>query len=46
MFSQICLCVIEETIGLRTSVKVLYRERGRENSPLFLALHDDALSVC
>ena len=35
MCSQICLCVIERTIGVWTSVKVLYHERERENGPLF-----------
>ena len=42
-FSEVCLCVIEWTIGVWTSVKVLYHERDRENGPLFQALRDDAL---
>ena len=35
MCCQVCLCVIERTIGVWTSVKVLYHERDRENGPLF-----------
>ena len=35
MCSQVCLCVIERTIEVWTSVKVLYHERDRENGPLF-----------
>ena len=35
MCSHVCLCVIERTIGVSTSVKVLYHERERENGPLF-----------
>ena len=46
LFSEVCLCAIERTIGVWTSVKVLYHERDRENGPLFQALRDDALSVC
>ena len=35
MFSQVCLCLIERTIGVWTSVKVLYHKRERENGHLF-----------
>ena len=48
MFSQACLCVIEWTTAVGTSVEVLYHKRDRENGPLdlFQALRDNARSVC
>ena len=49
MCSQVCLCVIERTIGVWTSVKVLHHERdvqGKLPSLSNQALRDDALSLC
>ena len=40
MFGPLCLCVIEWSSRVGSSVKVLYHELDREKCPLFRALHD------